>query len=94
LSGKDLPGLLPCPFCGSKSVILTHRAGILFWTVECAGCKARGPETHAAAIGEEERRSAVYMAKRNAINGWNSNRRTPEAIREWMETEAQKDDWA
>lgn len=85
---NELPGLLPCPFCGSDGVLLTHRAGLLFWTVECLSCRARGPETRAAAIGEEERKSAVYTAKRNAVDGWNRNRRTPEAIRAWMEKEA------
>lgn len=92
MTEKDLPGLLPCPFCASKTVILTHRAGLLFWAVECSGCKARGPETHAAAIGEEERQSAVYLAKRNAVEGWNSNRRTPDIIRTWMEMEEQEDE--
>ncbi|MBQ2424886.1 MAG: hypothetical protein II263_00095 [Lachnospiraceae bacterium] len=92
MNEKDLPGLLPCPFCGSDGACLTHRAGLLFWNVECAGCRSRGPETRASAIGEEERISAVYNAKRNAIEGWNRNRRTPETIRAWMEREEQRAD--
>lgn len=87
MAENDLPGLLPCPFCGNYHVLLTHRAGQLFWNVECPGCGARGPETHAAAIGEDERKSAVYTAKRNAVDGWNRNRRTPDMIKEWMAKE-------
>ena len=92
MSETGLPGLLPCPFCGNTAVTLVHRAGVLFWNVECSNCLARGPETRAAAIGEEERRVAVANAKRNAVEGWNCNRRTPEVIREWMEKEEQKTD--
>ena len=90
MSGKELPGLLPCPFCGSDGVMLTNSCHLLFWSVKCCSCRARGPETHAAAIGEEERMHAVDIAKQNAVEGWNRNRRTPEVIREWMEKEEEK----
>ena len=90
--GTNLPDLLPCPFCGSNGACLTHRAGLLFWNVECAGCHARGPERIASATCEADRINAVHNAKRSAIEGWNCNRRTPEIMRAWMAREEARTD--
>lgn len=89
----DIPGLLPCPFCGDKRVILSTRPMqpskiVLHYIVECANCMARGPVTHVLQKKEEDRESACRRARKKAAEGWNNNRRTPEMIREWMDKEA------
>lgn len=85
---RDIPGLLPCPFCGCKSVYLNSRPLRISWMVECAGCRARGPEIHTLAVKDEDRESASKRAKKEAADRWNNNRRTPDMIAEWMNQEA------
>ena len=85
---RDIPGLLPCPFCGSKQIFLNSRPLKISWIVECKNCNARGPEIHTIPTGEEERTSAEKRAKKQAAENWNNNRRTPEVIEEWMNQEA------
>lgn len=87
MSTTYIPGLLPCPFCGSTEVQLNARPLHISWIVECFNCKARGPVAHTLIEGKEERETAVNRAKRQAADGWNNNRRTKEAIEEWMEME-------
>ena len=85
---RDVPGLLPCPFCGSSNgIFMNHRPLNISWVVECAGCKARGPEVHTNPVKDEDRESASKRAKKQAAEGWNNNRRTAEMIREWMDKE-------
>jgi hypothetical protein len=88
----DTPGLLPCPFCGDRRVILSTRPMqpskiVLHYIVECANCMARGPVAHVLQKKEEDRESACRRARKKAAEGWNNNRRTADMIREWMDQE-------
>ena len=75
--GKDIPGLLPCPFCGSSHVFVNQRPLGSSWVIECASCFARGPVIH-------RDRDNPAAAKRIAAEQWNNNRRTADVIKEWM----------
>lgn len=78
-------GLLPCPFCGSSAVYLNSRPRQISWVVECAGCRARGPEVHTDRNTGEDRETAIRRAKTQASESWNNNRRTADVIKEWMD---------
>ena len=89
----DIPGLLPCPFCGDKRAFLSPRPmqtsdRKLYWIVECESCRARGPVAHVMQQKEEDRASAYHRAKKQAVETWNNNRRTAETIQEWIDQEA------
>ena len=93
MTEPDIPGLLPCPFCGDKRAFLNPRPmqlsnRELYWIVECANCRARGPEAHVMQQKEEDRTAASHRAKKQAADTWNNNRRTADMIREWMDQEA------
>ena len=81
----DIPALLPCPFCGNSAIRFNQRPLGISWVVECINCRARGPEIHVQYEDGKDRTELSGKAKKKAADGWNSNRRTGDVIREWMD---------
>ena len=87
---KGIPTLLPCPFCGNDKVIFVQRPFGYAWAVECPSCYARGPSC--SRQNTEPNRYGAWLPledetapKKRAAESWNSNLRTPEMIKEWMD---------
>lgn len=76
----SLPEILPCPFCGSKSVSVQPTDEDGAWVaVRCHGCQAQGPEQDSHSnfrrmLNDMNRGGGgdlVVLATRRAIEGWN-----------------------
>lgn len=88
MKNRNIPGLMPCPFCGNNTVKINPRPLNICMVVECINCRARGPEIHVQYEKGKDRTEASDLAKKKAAEGWNSNRRTGDSIRAWMDQTA------
>jgi Lar family restriction alleviation protein len=74
---SDTEKLKPCPFCGSRDVVVrnTHTP---HYTAECDNCEAQGP-TGRAGNGDHIRTKATAKRQHTkaftlAVEGWNTRR--------------------
>lgn len=70
--------ILPCPFCGERSVTV-HEGSTFRWRLaECDACGAMAPETRIQTLGDGAAEQWEKAAYDDAIKEWNT--RKPPAI--------------
>ena len=81
--------LLPCPFCGNSVLHVNKRPLGLSYLVECCNCGASGPISSRQPVWAKYGKSGPLESEgavcKRAIEKWNSNRRTAEVVKEWMD---------
>lgn len=50
----DQLALYPCPFCGSRRILVHWEEGADIWYVYCGNCYARGPEVDSSDLPPDD----------------------------------------